>query len=230
MTYNIINKLASAIHNNIRSGLAGYHTNYSLSIEQLEDAVVDERLYIIKELASKGGISYKDLALSINCIQVDCKSIEKCKCNTETDCDTVMAHFEIPQIMNELGTNAILYLGSTDKQLQFNWYTSPQTTKYRKYKKRAKNKPYVYIDTTPNENGMYDCFVYNAPLLNQISITAIFKDPRQLNNYECCVEQEDDNKSFLNTEIVERLSKKMIYYYRQLHMPVMPNNQEYTQG
>jgi len=38
----------------------------------------------------------------------------------------------------------------------------------------------VYIDTTPNANGMYDGFIFNAPLLKSISIIAIFKDPRQL--------------------------------------------------
>jgi hypothetical protein len=36
---------------------------------------------------------------------------------------------------------------------------------YHKYKKRRTPKPYVFIDVTPNENGMLDCFVFNAPLL-----------------------------------------------------------------
>jgi len=35
----------------------------------------------------------------------------------------------------------------------------------RNYRKRGRNKPFVYIDTTPNENGMYDCFIFNAPLI-----------------------------------------------------------------
>nr|DAU17914.1 MAG TPA: hypothetical protein [Bacteriophage sp.] len=35
---------------------------------------------------------------------------------------------------------------------------------------------------------MYDCFIFNAPLLNTISISAIFKDLRQLGNYSCCVD------------------------------------------
>jgi len=55
---------------------------------------------------------------------------------------------------------------------------SPQQLKYHKIRKRGKNKPYVWIDTTPNENGMCDCFVFNAPLIQQISIIAVFKDLR----------------------------------------------------
>nr|DAD59366.1 MAG TPA: hypothetical protein [Bacteriophage sp.] len=39
----------------------------------------------------------KDLYLSINCIPVDCKSIDRCRCSREDPCsDPPIAHFEIP--------------------------------------------------------------------------------------------------------------------------------------
>nr|DAU17917.1 MAG TPA: hypothetical protein [Bacteriophage sp.] len=39
----------------------------------------------------------KDLYLSINCIPVDCKSIDRCRCSKENPCaDPPIAHFEIP--------------------------------------------------------------------------------------------------------------------------------------
>ena len=64
----------------------------------------------------------------------------------------------------------------------------------------------VFIDTTPNENGMYDCWVFNAPLLKEISIIAIFKDPRQLERYSCCSSEtlEDDN---FKTDLKNLLTK-----------------------
>jgi hypothetical protein len=83
---------------------------------------------------------------------------------------------------------SIDYLGATDRQLPFVCYTSSAVFRQHKYRKRGKNKPYVWIDTTPNENGMYDCFVFNAPLLKVVSISAIFKDLRQLDTYSCCSE------------------------------------------
>lgn len=49
-----LNKLASAILNDILSGLRGITSNISLSVEQLEDDIIDERLTIIKEYALKG--------------------------------------------------------------------------------------------------------------------------------------------------------------------------------
>ena len=77
--YNQIDKLVSAIKNDVISGLRGYHTNLSMSDEQLADDIVDERLQIIKEYSLKGILPTRDLYLSINCIPVDCKDIEKCK-------------------------------------------------------------------------------------------------------------------------------------------------------
>ena len=227
--YNQIEKLASAIRNDVVGGLRGYHNNLSMSLEQLCDEIVDERLQILKEYSLKGILPVKDLYMSINCIPVDCQSIERCKC-TPSDCDTITAHFVIPQILNDYGSLSIDYIGSTDRQNPFIYYTSSAAHRYHKYRKRGKNKPYVWIDTTPNENGMYDCFVFNAPLLNQVSVTAIFKDLRQLENYECCSDLKEDNMSFINNEIKRRLTEKKIRYYRQLAAPIKPNNQEYTEG
>ena len=226
--YNQIEKLASAIHNDVVSGLRGYHTNMSLSLEQLEQDIVDERLQILKEYSLKGVLTTKDLYLSINCIPVDCKDLERCRCNT--DCGTPTAHFEIPQIVNDYGSLSIDYIGSTDRQNPFIYYTSSTAYRYHKYRKRGKNRPYVWIDTTPNENGMYDCFVFNAPLLGQVSVTAIFKDLRQLDRYSCCTELRDDNMTFINNEIKKRLTEKKIRYYKQLALPNMPNDQSYSIG
>ena len=228
--YNQIEKLASAIRNDVVGGLRGYHTNPSMSLEQLMDEIVDERLQILKEYSLKGVLPVKDLYLSINCVPVDCKDLERCRCAGQDDCLTPTAHFEIPQIVNDYGSLSIDYIGSTDRQNPFIYYTSSTAYRYHKYRKRGKNRPYVWIDTTPNENGMYDCFVFNAPLLSQISITAIFKDLRQLERYACCVELRDDNMTFINNEIKKRLTEKKIRYYRALSPQNLPNDQQYAQG
>lgn len=228
--YNQIEKLASAIRNDVVGGLRGYHTNLSMSLEQLMDEIVDERLQILKEYSLKGVLPVKDLYLSINCVPVDCKDLERCRCAGQDDCLTPTAHFEIPQIVNDYGSLSIDYIGSTDRQNPFIYYTSSTAYRYHKYRKRGKNRPYVWIDTTPNENGMYDCFVFNAPLLGQVSITAIFKDLRQLERYACCVELRDDNMTFINNEIKKRLTEKKIRYYKQLALPNMPNDQSYAIG
>ena len=150
-----------------------------MSLEQLEDEVVEERLAVIKEYSLKNLIPLKDLMVSLNCIELDCKSLDKC-CDADDNFSPPIAHFQIPQIVNDFGDSAIMYLGSTDKAVKFKEYTSPITFKYHRYKTRRSNRPYVYIDTTPNENNLYDGWVFNAPLLERLSIVAVFKDPRQV--------------------------------------------------
>jgi hypothetical protein len=117
--------------------------------------------------------------LSINCIPVDCESISRCNCGGSNDCGEPTAHFEIPQLLLEYGT-PVQYIGSVDRKHPFSIYTQPldKVDTYRKYRKRGKNKPWVYVDTTPNSRGLLDCFIFGAPLIKQVSVTAIFKDLR----------------------------------------------------
>ncbi len=222
----LVSKLASAIKNDLVSGLRGLHNTMSLSEEQLEDEIIEERLQIIKEYALKGIVPIKDLLLAINCVEIDCKDLNRCQCKSFGE---PVAHFEIPQIVNDFGMDGINYIGSTDRQLPFTvYYSQPQAFNYyNKYRRRGKNKPIVYLDSAPNKNGMIDGYVFNAPLLKMISVVAVFKDPRQLEGFGCCEELYDDNYNFLTAQIKERLTKKKLYYYKSLATPITPNTQEY---
>lgn len=216
-----VHKLASAIYNDVVSGLVGINSNPTLSMDALEDDVVDERLQIIKEYSMKNLIPRKDLMYAINCIELDCQSLDKC-CNTSNFSKPEL-HFEIPQLVNDFGDSAIEYIGSTDKQVPFKYYTTV-AFKHHGTKLRGKDKPYVYIQTTPNEDNMYDGWVFNAPLLKRLTIIGIFKDLRQLDNYGCC--QEDlNNMTFIDTEIKKRLTEKKLRYYRQFLQSPHPNDQ-----
>ena len=229
-----IEKLASQIRNDVVSGLRGYHQKLSMNMDQLQDEVVACRLSILKQYFLKGIFPIKDLLIAINCIDVDCESLERCRCGKLSDGDTITAHFEIPQIVSDYGKQAIEYIGSTDRQNKFTIITSLSELNNRKYRKRGQNKPYVWIDFSPNENGMLDCFLFNAPFLQQVSIVAVFKDPRQLNRYRCCNLEElngpDVNLSFIDQLVKDKLTKEKLYYYRQIQAPVLPNDQQYVTG
>lgn len=223
-----INKLASAIQDNIVSGLRGFHETMSLPIEQIEDEIINTRLLIIKEYQMKGILPINDLLISINCIPIDCQNIERCPCS---EMGTPTMHFEIPQIVTDFGNAAITYIGSIDRQRPFVFYTSNTLwNMYHKYRKRGQNKPFVYIDITPNERGMLDCYVFNAPLLKMISVTAVFKDPRQLCNMGFCKDIDDNNMSWIYAEIEKRLTEFYVRYYRQLATPILPNDQRPAAG
>ena len=119
----LIQKLASAVRNDVVSGLAGYNSSPSMSIEQIEDEIVETRLAIIKEYQLKGIVPTDDLMLSINCINVDCKDLDKCNCSSKITGKPI-AHFEIPQLINDFAGDAIEFIGSPDKSVYFKVYTS----------------------------------------------------------------------------------------------------------
>lgn len=227
-----IEKLASQIKNDVLSGLRGYHQNLSMNMEQLEDEVVACRLSIIHQYFLKGITPIEDLLLAINCIKIDCESIEQCQCYSSSPGDTT--HFQIPQLLTYYGKDAIKYIGSIDKQNKFKVISSLTELQTTKYKKRGKNKPMVWINYSPNKNGMLDCYLFNAPFVREISIIAVFKDPRQLKHFTCCNNEElegpDTNMSFIDQLVKDKLTKEKLYYYRQLQASNRPNTQEYTTG
>lgn len=240
MAWTSIKRLADAIFNDVVSGLRGYHQNMSMSKEQLEEEVVQMRLAVIKEYMLKGILPIDDLIAALNCIPVDCDTLDKCSCNGRT-CGKPTAHFQIPQLLLDFGlNNTIKYIGSSDKQHSFLVYTKPidKVQTYQKYRKRGKNKPWVYIDITPNQEGLLDCYIFGAPLIKQVSVVAVFKDPRQLEEFQCdCndttdnkITQMDNNLNFLDIVIKDRLTQQKLRYYRQYAAPIAPNDQEYKAG
>ena len=225
----MIEKLASAIYNDVMSGLSGMTGTPTLSLPQLEDDVVDERLQIIKEYSAKNMLPRKDLLMTINCIDVDCLALDKCpSCASSNPYAAPELHFQIPQIINDFADDTVEYFGSTDRWDQYKVYTDSTSFQYHKYLRRGAEKPYVFLYTVPNENNMYDGWIFNTPpFIKKVSITAIFKDPRQLGNYGCCPPEAEgiENLSFISTEIKKRLTEKKLRYYRQFYMPPTPNTQ-----
>lgn len=218
-----LEKLTSSIYNNVMSGLRGASINTPFTLEQIEDGIINERMTIIKEYASKNLIPVADLTYSIRCIDVDCESLDRCPCSP-SQAERVK-HMELPQILTEFGESAIDYIGSTDGMIDYAVYTN-HAYKVHEFKRRGAEKPYVWIDTTPNANNMYDAFIFNAsPLLKQLWVRVIPKDPRQLEKYDCCNSEEINNITFIDTEIEKRLTEKYLRYYRQTAIQITPNDQ-----
>ena len=152
---------------------------------------------------------------------MDFKPLSKC-CESQ-QYGAEYPHFEIPQLVNDFGDDAISFIGSIDREISFKVYTD-KSYRYHKYKMRGKDKPYVFIDTTPNENNMYDGWVFNAPMLERLTVVGIFKDLRQVEDFSCCFE-DLNNISFIDAEIKERVTKKKLAYYRSNYISPQPNDQ-----
>jgi len=216
-----VEEIASAVYNNTISGLVGFASTPTMSLEQLADEVIAERQAVIREWYWKGQLPIRDMLLAINCIPVDCKDMSDC-CGFEFGQDAM--HFEIPPLMNELDSKALKFVGSVDKQNSF-WIYYTNSFQYHKYRKRGADEAYVYIETTPNENGMYNGWLFNAPFVKYISVVGVFRDPRMLEMYNCCDKTHSTNMGALSNEIIKRLTEKKIRWYRQLYPGPHPNDQ-----
>lgn len=225
-----IEQISSAIVNDLYSGLRELNSNIDVSLEQIEDEVVAMREQIIREYWLHGLLRRDDLLTALNCVVVDCKDPNKCSA-----CDRPYSgpagqselHFEIPRTVDGLGEDAIFFIGSADRQERYRVYYSPTQVKYNKYRRRAKNSPYVYIEKTPNENGNYDGWIFNLPFVKTISVIGIFKDPRDLERLGCDGNCDNSNGDIgsISHEVQSRLTKEKLAYYKQYSMPPQPNNQ-----
>lgn len=218
-----VKQIASAVLSHIYDGLKGAVANIAVSQEQLEDEVVAERNTIIKEYLIKGVANLQEVYSAINCVEVQCASMSKC-CELG-DLGQKALHFEIPPVLLLSGVSTIKFIGSIDQKEKYQVYTN-NDYKYHQYKKRGANKPYVYLDTTVNSNGMIDGYIFNAPLVKMISVVAVFLDPRKLVEFNCCADEEIvTDCGIISNDIVHRLTQKYAMWYRQNILPSIPNTQ-----
>ena len=222
-----VNQIASAIINDLFSGnLVSLSNRAMISQEQIEDECIEARSAIIKDWYLKNILNLGDMMVAINCIEVDCKDQNKCSCMSSLANAKMAKHFEIPQLMPGLGVDALAFVGSTDRSHAFKVYYNLEAIKYQqhyqKYRKRPNNKPFVYIEKTPNENGMYDCWIFDAPLVQYIAVIGIFKDPRQLEKYNCCDDIDYLEMGAISNEIKNRILQKKIQLYRTSAPPAAP--------
>ena len=213
-----VNDISSAIINDLFSGnFIKAEDRSLLSIDQLEDEVIEERASVIKEMFLKGILNKKDVLYALNCVSVDCKDQNKCTCKNLGIVKTAK-HFEIPVLMPGLGSEAIAYIGSTDRTHSYKIFYNRESLDYykyfQKYSRVKKNRPYVYIELTPNENGMFDGWIFNAPMVQNIAVIGVFQNPRQLEKYNCCSSGDYMEMGMLSGEIKTRILNKKIRLYR----------------
>lgn len=222
-----LSQIASSVYNDVVSGLAGMNANPTISLEQLEDECVSKRQVVIREMYTKGLIKKDDLMVAINCIPVDCKDPTKCTdCNKlDNHSSKLVHHFEIPQLMEGLGHDALIFVGSADRNTSYDVYYEKGVTNAHQYRRRGANKPYVYIERTPNQNNMYDGWIYNLPFVKRISVIGIFKDLRQIGELNCdCSIPNFLDFGIVSDEVRTRLTKEKLQYYRQYLAQPQPNN------
>ena len=222
-----LDKIVSSIINDLYSGLAGMNANPTISYDQISDECTEKRQGVILDLFAKNLLKVEDLAVSLNCVKVDCENMVKCDSCNEPLAVKNQAHFEIPKLMLALGESAISYIGSADGQHPYRVYYSLESTKSNQYRRRGNKEPYVYIDPTPNANQMHDCWIFNAPFVKQIKVSGVFKDLRQLEEFSCCRDFEYMDFGIISDEVKNRVKQDKFAFYRQNLSQPYPTNTTY---
>lgn len=223
-----LNKIASAIISDLYSGLAGFNANQTISIEQIEDEVIEKRQVVIKELFAKNLLKLEDLAVSLNCVEVNCENMIKCdSCDKEPLVTKNQPHFEIPQLLTDVGEGAIIYIGSADGIIPFRVYYSLEATKSNQYRRRGSKEPFVFIDKTVNSNQMHDCWIFNAPFVKQIKVVGVFRDLRQLEEYPFSRDFDYLDFGIISDEVKNRVKKDKFAFYRENLSQPYPTNTVY---
>jgi hypothetical protein len=221
-----LKQLASAIRNHVVDGLDGISAT-SFSTEQLEDEVLLAASSSIAKLTMQGLIDIGKLTQRIDGIPIVPKDLST---NCQVESEQCAPHFEIPNV-NRAAENPIMFLGSFDSRLVLKVYYD-RDYRYHKYRLATSNRPFAWVSTSANTNGLYDVFLFNMSKYNNIkflSMDILLDNPYDLlgtDYFEQFASSEFYAPLYIQEEIIDRLTQKYVNYYRQLHMQQAPNTQQ----
>ena len=218
--------MASAIRNNVVSGLNGAG-ELTFSIEQLQDEIILATATVIVQADAQGLLDLERIHQRVDGIRVACKDISG-NCNVPTN--IAPPHFTIPNI-NRTADNPISYLGSMDGMLEFKVYFD-RDYRYHQYRLATATKPFAWISTSANSDGMFDVFLFNTGKYNNlqfITIEMLLDNPYDLLNTEYYGQFSSSEfyaPLFVQEQVIDNITKKYVSYYRQLGIWQKPNVQQ----
>lgn len=219
-------EMASAVRNHVVDGLNGVSAT-SFSIEQLQDEIIQTTAAVIIKLTTQGLLDINKLTQRIDGIRIECKDLSA-NCSVTSAIEA--PHFLIPNV-NRASQEPIQFLGTIDGDLSFKIYYD-RDYRYHKYRLATSRKPFAWVSTTPDADGMHDVFLFNMGRYNElkfISMDALFDNPYDLLKtpyFDQFTSAEFYAPSYVQKEVIDTLTQQYVNYYRQLHMSPKPNTQQ----
>lgn len=219
-----LNAIADIIINSVYSGTKGV-ANISLSKDQVKDEINLARNRMILDLHRKYALETEGLYQDITCLKATKKDIRQaCPVDDTAQKEHKVLAVEIPRLLHIPRMNPIKYLGNSNRQVEWKYFWGNDFI-YRQYDKYAKNAPVAWVNNTT-------IWLINPPdfLKKQITIQAIFENPRDLVEYNCCKASDNDPYPVPPT-IVDMITGKLINdylrYYR-MQNPQANTGNEFT--
>ena len=221
-----LRQLATAVRNNVVDGLKGVEST-AFSTEQLEDEILLATPAVILEFATKGILNIDRITQRMDGIKLACEDLSA---NCAVSAHECAPHFEIPSL-NLSALNPMPFLGTMDGKFTFKVYLDREY-RFHKYRLSTGNRPFAWVSTTSNQNGLFDVYLFNLGKyenLKFISLEALFDNPYDLLNtpyYSQFSNAEYYAPAIIQSALIDQLTKKYVQYYRQLAQPLKPNTQE----
>lgn len=224
-----LNEITSAIRNRVADGLSGNISNQAFSILQLEEEVDLQRSSLINRHVDSGRmINPNYLYQTVDKLKLMCMDMAQNAPCGEGSGEGVPA-VKISPISATFDDSAVEYFGLMNKQEKFIVYYDADSIGNHKYRAKTKNRPYIWIDTTLDPDGMMTAYFLNAGRfsnLDFLSIRAIFEHPTRVGTLvDNFGDLEYPAPGHLQNSIIDALTEKYVQYYRKLNIINPPNTQ-----
>jgi len=223
-----LRQIASLIRNNVVSGLKGV-TNESFSMEQLMHEVMLETNTIITKHIKERSLLVSNISQRLDGIEMKCEDTSS---NCSIGSQTYAKHVKIPKLAQFVTVEeALSYVGPMDNSFNFKVYIN-EDYMYHQYNLVTKNKPYAWLNTSDDEDGMYDIYFFNLGKydnLKFISVVARFENPTKLLSSEFGTRfkaSEFYAPDIILNEVIQNITKRWIELYKLGATPPIPNTQE----
>ena len=220
-----LEQMASSVRSHVVDGLNGI-SNASFSLEQIQDEIIYTTSALLTTYIKQGVVDPLRLGQRIDGIRVECEDISA-NCSVASYVNA--PHFSIPDI-NRVLSEPILYLGTMDSSLSLKVYYD-RDFRFHKYRLATALRPFAWVSSTPNKEGLYDVYLFNLGKYNNlkfISIDAIFDNPYDIHKtayFDQFAQSEFYAPLFIQKEVVTQISNEYANYYRKMHMTRIPNTQ-----
>ena len=224
-----LNEITSAIRNRVSDGLSGNISNQAYSIKQLEEEVDLERSSYIQKFADSGRkLNPNYMYQTVDGLKVLCQDLSQNAPCGFTSGDGVPA-VKIQPIASTFDDSAVEYFGLMNKQEKFIVYFDTDSAINHKYRVKTAKRPFIWIDTTQDGDGMMTAYLLNAGKyfnLKYMSIRAIFEHPSRIgSNVPDFGDKEYPAPGHVQNAIIDALTEKYVRYFRQMNIPPIPNEQ-----
>lgn len=217
-----LNALASIIQNTVNAGYG--IASERIAFSQIKDEIVLTRSRIIAELKSnKKPFDESSMFQWLRKIEVKEKDIKEV-CDSERVrrvCKDLVYIASLPPIMETDSFQSIRYLGSTNQTHNLKTVMS-RAVEFALYDRVTGKEPFAWV----NDNRLI-IFNYKMPL-KEVAIEAVFQDPRDLYEYDCCDTKNDDHEFACSGQLQDMITGKLIESYVRVYLgrnPAQPNTQ-----